>query len=203
MVYDASRDGLSNDVKFYVYDNTQRLNTVALDSEGGKATPHLCLSCHGGVYDDATHSVNGASFLPFDTAAFKYSNRSGYTLADQQESFRKLNRLVKQSNPAPAITQLIDGWYAASGGVGTQGAVQDEGYIIPAYDGNSADRALYLRTIKPFCRSCHVAQTVDLTNLAQLNAARDNVFPPPGAAARARCGLPFCQRGWQRTVWRR
>lgn len=183
MVYDVSRDGLANDVTFYVYDeNGNRLNSVALDSEGGKAVPQLCLSCHGGNYDSATNAVNGASFLPFDTAAFKYSNRGGYRLSDQQDAFRRLNRLVKQSNPTPAITTLIDGWYASTGGITTTGATLNESYVPPAYDGNSSDRGVYLNAVKPFCRSCHVAQTFNLASPADLNAARDNLFPPPSSS---------------------
>ena len=176
MVYDASEDGNPNDIKFYVYPNSGRLNEVALDSEGAKAIPQLCLPCHGGSYNEATNSVSGASFLPFDTAAFKYSNQAGYTLADQQEEFRLLNKKVKATNPASAISTLIDGWYASSGGLNTVGATENESFIIPTYDGNSSDRSVYLNTVKPFCRSCHVAQGYNLVDPAQLANARDNVF---------------------------
>jgi len=39
---------------------------VALDTEGPKFLPQVCMSCHGGTYNPTTRKVDGASFLPLD-----------------------------------------------------------------------------------------------------------------------------------------
>ena len=83
----------------------------ALDGEGFKTNPRMCMACHGGKYNSTTHSVTDAQFLPFDVYYFQYSMEAGYTIDDQQEGFRKLNALVNQTNPEPEIAAFIDGLY--------------------------------------------------------------------------------------------
>ena len=156
MVYSRTLDNLANDVAFYIYDPSgNRLDGVALDSEGDKFTPRMCLACHGGTYDSFTNSVYNANFLPFDVASFQYSQQAGYTLAAQQEKFRQLNALVKDAYPTPQITELIDGWYAGAGGVNTPGSTFDGNFVPSGY---VSDPGLYNNFFKPYCRSCHVAQ---------------------------------------------
>jgi CSLREA domain-containing protein len=171
MVYKNALAGQPNDVSFYIYapDGT-RLNSVALDGEGEKFTPQLCLPCHGGNYDGTTHSVSGANFLPFDTASFSYSAQAGYTLADQQEAFRQLNALVWGTNPTALITELIDGWY---GDVNTPGNTPNPNFVAPGYAG---DPGLYNNVVKPYCRTCHIAQGFNLGTPADVSAAQYAVF---------------------------
>ncbi len=168
MVYSRALDGQANDVKFYIYDAVTgaRLNSVPLDSQGEKYGPQMCLACHGGAYDAFNNNVFGANFLPFDTGSFGYSQQAGYTLAAQQEKFRQLNALVKDTLPPASMTELIDGWYAAGGGVGAPGATLDAGFTPPGY---ASDPALYHTVFAPYCRACHVAQTgYPLTTPAEL-----------------------------------
>jgi hypothetical protein len=95
MVYKRSAAGSANAVTFYVFDGDGDLFlSPALDGEGGKTNPRMCMACHGGSYDSATHSVAGAQFLPFDAYFFQHSSQAGYTLQDQEEGYRKLNELV-------------------------------------------------------------------------------------------------------------
>jgi hypothetical protein len=155
MVYDSTKNNGPNDVQFFVYDqNGTRLNKVALDSEGEKFSPQVCLPCHGGRYDATTDSVTGAQFLPFDAESFKYSQMSGYPRSDQQEAFRKLNALVLATNPTPAIQQLINGWYGNA--VSQPGQTPNDNFVPPGFAGKTD---LYNEVIKPYCRTCHIAST--------------------------------------------
>ncbi len=168
MTYSRALDGLADDVKFYIYDAVSgaRLNSVPLDSEGEKFAPQMCLACHGGIYDSVGNNVYNANFLPFDAASFQYSGQAGYTLADQQEELRRFNAFVKDTNPPAQLSALIDGWYAAGGGVLQTGATFDAGFTPPGYAG---DEAFYHTVVAPYCRSCHIAQlSYPLTTPAEL-----------------------------------
>lgn len=177
MVYVNALNGLGNDVRFYVYDNAgNRLNKVALDSEGDKFVPYICLPCHGGTYNSTTNAVTGASFLPFDLPSFRYSSQSGFTAANQEEEIRLLNSMVRDTNPEPLITELINGWYAGTGGVNNANAVLDDSFIPAAYNGNANDRALYNNVYKLYCRTCHTAQGTTLSNPGDLGIASYAVF---------------------------
>ncbi len=158
----------ANEVRFYTYNAADTLVTeAALDSEENKQIPGLCMSCHGGFYDSVTNSVTGAKFLPFDMDAFDYSASSPWRRNDQQEEFRKLNAMIKDSKPGPSSTALIDGWYAATGGVNTLNAVQDSDWVPPAWNG---EKVLYSKVVKPFCRTCHVAIPIPMDTPVQFKA---------------------------------
>ncbi len=177
MVYTFAINGQPNDVKFYVYDTAgNRLNSVALDSEGAKFVPNLCLACHGGDYDDTTDKVTDANFLPWDIDSFIYSPTAGSTKTDQLEQFRVLNAMVRLTFPDSKITNLIDGWYGGANAVSNPGAVYDDSYILPAYDGNATNQQLYNEVVKPYCRGCHMAQGFDLEDPTQLGSAFSAVF---------------------------
>ncbi|MCC7359726.1 MAG: CSLREA domain-containing protein [Anaerolineales bacterium] len=170
MVYNYLNEGNPNDVMFYIYDVAGALiQQVALDSEGDKAVPHLCLPCHGGDYDAANNAVSGASFLPFDAGSFFYSGQPGYTRAGQEEPLRRLNAFVYNSFPDPKIKALIDGWYGGLDAVYTPTRKLNADYLPAAFDGSDADRALYTEVARPYCRGCHVAQGYALETPAQFD----------------------------------
>jgi hypothetical protein len=155
-------------VDFYVFDGQgQRINAAALDSEGAKAIPQMCMACHGGTYSPQTHRVTGASFLPFDVFSFHYSTTPSYTRSAQEEQFRKLNAMVKLMNTRPAIVEMIDAMYPQ--GVGAQGSIATDTQV-PA--GWTSQSNLYKNFVTPYCRGCHVASTLsfqtyqDFKNLA-------------------------------------
>src|SRR5262249_37124210 len=65
-------------VRFYIYDGSgNRSDTAALDREGQKSVPQMCMACHGGEYVGPIHQAVGSSFLPFDVNSFKYSAKPG------------------------------------------------------------------------------------------------------------------------------
>jgi len=157
-------ESVKNRVSFYVYgadEAAPALTEVALDNQGAKLVPGLCLSCHGGEpsAQDSTNIV-GAEFLPFDVESFSYSKRPGYTLPDQYEAFRKLNAIVRHTAvkfPSP-IVELIDGWYPSAvpgDGVLTPLALPDTDFVPSAFAG---DERLYDGVVKPYCRMCHISQ---------------------------------------------
>src|SRR5204862_4439341 len=56
MDYSAPPGGGAKVVKFYVWNAAGNLqNQAALDSEGFKSVPQICLVCHGGTYSESTH----------------------------------------------------------------------------------------------------------------------------------------------------
>ncbi len=166
-----------NNVKFYVYDkNGDLANLAALDGEGEKAVPQICLACHGGSYDRSAHSVFAASFLPFDMSQFKFGIDQSATLQAQQETFRRLNLLVKHTapnftNPNDPVRSLIDGLYRDSGGVETVNATPSLTYTPSGWAGHES---LYLEVMAPYCRGCHIAQRqgLDFLDYNQILAAK-------------------------------
>jgi hypothetical protein len=158
-------------VKFYVYDNTDTASARAiLDTETSAAnhftggySPFNCLTCHGGNYNPATGTVTSAAFLPFDVYSFRYSTQPGFRQADQEESFRLLNALVRSTRPLlpggvpDGIVTFIDGMY--SGQVGTPGAKANNTWIPPGW---TANPNMYTGIVKPFCRTCHLPMSGDL-----------------------------------------
>jgi len=154
----------ANAVRFYVFAaDGSLLKAVALDSEGPKNVPHLCLACHGGSF--TSNNASEALFLPFDVFSFLYDQVEGQTLASQQEQFRQLNDFVKQTNPANnAIQGFIDGLYPC--GVSTPNCAAVDSPFTPT--GWSSNPALYQTVTRQYCRTCHIAQpSVDWTAASQ------------------------------------
>jgi hypothetical protein len=161
-------------------------NDHSADPNGKKASPGTCLNCHGGTADFSgpTHSaantaVTGANFLPFDAQLFGYDTTAGsaFTEVAQRQTMRKLNAMVKGTQPvAPAISATIDGWYAWCGGVATPGcAIDDAGHPFTPAGWSTPTAAqlatlgssnlpngamlvnLYQNTSRKYCRTCHLA----------------------------------------------
>jgi hypothetical protein len=130
------------------YANQSALTSgAAFDSQGRKGVPHACLSCHGGTYNPLTKQVTGASLLPVVPARLRVRR------PEQEESIRRVNQLILQSTPAPAIVDQIQAMY--NGAPNTPGAVANDA-AVPA--GWSQQPGLYRQVIAPYCASCHFAQ---------------------------------------------
>jgi len=147
-------------VRYYVYDIQGNLSkTAALDREGPKLVPQMCMACHGGEYSTQTHEATGTSFLPFDVFTFLYSEKPGLRLNDQQENFRRLNLLVKNTNPNPEnqnqpIHRLIDDLYNSQVSVANTKAVPPK--TPPSWAGHDV---LYQSFYARYCRTCHSASS--------------------------------------------
>jgi hypothetical protein len=128
---------------------------AALDSQGFKAVPGVCIACHGGNYDAGSHNVTSpaARFLPFDTPSLIYDAvNAQFSASAQSEAFRILNVMTRNADtdgqaPGPfnnyitsqTIRDLIAGWYSWCGGVDSAGcSIDDAGHaFIPT--GNCAN----------------------------------------------------------------
>ena len=168
-------------VNFVVFNaDGNRAREAQLDNRNQhRSVPNNCLTCHGvdTGYNASAHSISGrANFLPFDVSAFRFSTASGYTRAAQEDAFRRLNRMVRDSTaPTAAITSLIDGAYADTGGVAATGAQWNDYHVPAAWQGGSTrdNVTLYNGVVKPYCRTCHVsagayrdfAEAADFANL--------------------------------------
>lgn len=152
-------DGL-NPVRFYAYGAAgQRLTAVALDSEGPKSFPGLCISCHGGTFDPDSAQISGANFLPFDVGLFRYADQDGKRLVDQQEAFRQLNALVLTTPVTDGIHNEINTLYLDPRGeshLNEPGAQAATRYVLDAWQ---SAPVLYQEVIRPYCQGCHSALT--------------------------------------------
>jgi hypothetical protein len=147
----------------------------ALDGQGAKPMPDMCLACHGGSYDSSSHLVTGASFLPFDLDSFLYDAAGdphvglGMDTQTVQEQFRLLNATVLATNNSnQPIKDLMQLWYGGNanwmnqpgtlfqlGGSdlqpGTSGSNLNGGW-------NATNTVLYDNVVRPACRTCHIAR---------------------------------------------
>ncbi|MCY1034263.1 hypothetical protein OV207_22600 [Corallococcus sp. BB11-1] len=160
MVYQPPANN-PNSVQFIVYDALgARTPEAVLDNTGRhKTVPNNCLSCHGvnATYDASTHTVSGASFLPFDVFSFRYSSATGFTSAAQASALRQLNNLVKRTEPAKGVDDFIQGMYAPLQ-VANPTAVAKDTYVPVGWTGNGKkDVGLYNGVVKQYCRTCHMS----------------------------------------------
>jgi len=190
-----------NNITFYVYKaDGSRLNFAALDDEGFKSVPRMCMACHGGSYSPhtgtASASVTGTSFLPFDVHSFYYSKLHQDTkgVDQQQEAFRILNSLVKTTNGGDqaisaqtpqqaAIVEFINGQYCpdlVNGGILNPCSTPVEKALSPAISGYfpvgwKNQQKAYSEAIKPYCRMCHMAQIPTFLSSGDLSGVQNLV----------------------------
>lgn len=206
MVYTPPAN-VTGSVNFVVYNRVgQRQNTAQLDSTGAHVSiPNNCLTCHGisSFYDPGSHLVNGnAKFLPFDPFAFKFSSQSGFTRADQQDAFRRLNLMVLDTSPTSAITHLISGLYAPKDPTDST-AVATDNYVPNPWEFLNSKRdgtAMYRGIVKPGCRTCHISSTNPALDFLQpddwyslLPAIRHNICDKTAGGVRGHA-MPQAER---------
>jgi len=174
MEYDPNPADKLFGVQFWAYNGAGAyISAAALDSEGAKPLPGICLGCHQGNYTVGTGNVaSGAQFLPFDLDSFLDgagtlgtpfpTDASTAFVTSQQSSFHALNNMIsaiaQSENPqVTAITQLIQPgfWYsnatASTPFTFNQGAAQLPGAPFGSH------APLYDSVVKVVCRTCHIA----------------------------------------------
>lgn len=170
----------TNKVQFWAYKGDAAgsyFPDPALDVEGNKPMPDICMGCHQGSYGGAGQLVSGAVFLPFDVDSFlgDDGNPLQNTLGSgaprpAQPDFRQLNQFALQSangsSASAAFQRLMDIWYKDAGhptGVNDPAATYHFGQGAAALNAQtpgifSQHQALYDDVVKPACRTCHVAR---------------------------------------------
>jgi hypothetical protein len=231
-VVEAVGAQFQNTVEFFVYDaNGNPLQFAKLDSDAPKVVPGICLACHGGAYDSTAHTVTDARFLPFDMSSYIFDVNASigvkislggppyiigrrtpnpFSEPNEQESFRNMNQLVRNANKtttgtlitAQTVNDLIDGWYAWCGGVGTAGCTIDETNhpFVPSANctdpsnpptcGWTANATFYHDVPRVFCRTCHVAHS-DAFNWESYTYVTGD--PTAVSSAIASHSMPFAQ----------
>jgi hypothetical protein len=180
MEYSAGPGG-GRIVKFYAYgggeSDSERIFSADLDGAGQKFVPNLCLNCHGGVYNPENPNsptaaeVNmGSSFREFDIYSFRdgtVANVNGPALAignheivdmadGQQPNFLEQNKIVRNSGPEAAISEIIDLWYNGTDSLPFNEDAVPSGWVTDDNIDNTED--LYLKVVAKSCRTCHIAQ---------------------------------------------
>jgi hypothetical protein len=126
MEFDPVKYGVNNSVQFWAYGpgpSSTYISAAALDSQGAKPLPGICLACHQGSYNvGAGNTASGAQFLPFDLDSFldgagatgtPFPTDAGTPfVSSQQTSFHALNNMISaieqaQNPQVTAIPQLI------------------------------------------------------------------------------------------------
>lgn len=175
-----------NAVSFVVYDGAGAIATQAqLDTFGDNMSiPNNCINCHGGArYDAAQNAVIGARFLPFDPSGFEFAPaRAGYRDVDQFPRIHELNQLIAQTEPTPAIREMIEGF-------GTAPSRPALDFVPAGWSATTASRKVYTETVAVACRSCHTSLTgaLDFRTAESFESFRtqiaDSLCGPSGLAA--------------------
>ena len=201
-----------NRVSFFTYgDNNQLVSAAALDTEGAKPTPGICMACHGGRLDKTSQAgsvfVVGAAYLPFDVQSFRYSSAAGRGLDDQQEAFRRLNELVVESRPNDTnlnrpIVRFINGLYQTGAG-GVHGVGNRAGNSVTPAGWQGRD-VTYQFVAKQYCYMCHMAlgENLDFTtfnNFNSLSALIDADVCAGAGRPMPHAQVPF-EKFWRTTV---
>ncbi|MES2676092.1 MAG: hypothetical protein V4660_17770 [Pseudomonadota bacterium] len=188
--------GNTTDNAFYQFDTGRGLPMPGQNAPG-QPVPGVCLACHGGTLDAATGTISNAHFLPFDTFSLDFVDQTDRNKATLQ--FNKLNAWVYRAEllanpyPAPGTTQptsqhqIIDflkGSYlpapgTAAGSEIAATAVMNDNYVDARFtpanssaEDLSAYVSAYKSVVRPYCRGCHMAQTIALTP-SRLSSACD------------------------------
>lgn len=200
MEYSPGVGGGAPFVKFITFGPGGELfQSVNLDGRGEKFMPGACVVCHG-AFDDGNvgyghYPENGsgnpnlsATFLPFDVENFAFANHNGLRRPDQEPAFLALNKIVLDTNPNPAVVDVITlGYSSFASSVFLDDQVPlgwDISTPIPGAANGLTPRNLYLGAIRPSCRTCHAA----MAPAAGLDFRDFATFDGLGVAVHRVCG---------------
>jgi len=143
--------------------------SVELDSQGERFLPHACLACHGGRFDSQSGRVSGASPLALDprglaqgaTLLSEYPP-SNLKLSGLPQWLRNLHTAMSTSSVAPGVQAYIND-------------ISSGGYLdfsgIPT--GWQGQPDIYRKIYRPYCASCHSAQSGPLDFRAWADLVRE------------------------------
>jgi hypothetical protein len=204
MEYDPTAGG--NAVQFWAYKGDgSYLAHPALDVQGPKPMPDMCLACHQGSYAGTPGAkVGGAAFLPFDLDSFLDDTATPFPTSVKvtpalQQQFHLLNNTVTGTNPPPGVGQLEQLWYSSNNPsvpfTFNQGAAQLPNQ--PFFQNNIHHEPLYDSVVKVVCRTCHVALPgVEWNAFDQMN--NEGGFIHTLACAPGSLKMPHAEVPWKR-----
>jgi hypothetical protein len=203
-------------VRFFAYGpgaNGTRIKAIKLDTEGPKPIPgelhHVSRRqvrrrpAHRGRNAQRTWRwIPAEGFVPAVRIRARSRTRPSIPTprADQEEKFRLLNSLVRDTRPekrdGPGITSMIFGMYGHDGGgIDTPGQTANSNWVPVEWESAGLSN-LYRDVVKPFCRTCHAARTTlgnpddpannpsfNLISLAPTLHLRKSGKPTPGITA--------------------
>jgi hypothetical protein len=175
-------------VQFFVFDGDgNRQEWAQLDSMGPRPHPQICTNCHGGSYDDTTHLVSGAHFLPldpdlvdfgtaphdrasqenaihavnaiaFDTTVFTDSDDDGHFDARTTRGNTSSQRLTAEQSANIWRMYFIPGQQDIYSMGATAGSVgRPMGWISDDATQDQRVGDLYAKVVYPYCATCHNA----------------------------------------------
>jgi hypothetical protein len=180
------------EVQFYVYGpDGVRLDYAQLDTHGPRPHPHVCMNCHGGVYDESKHLAKYARFLPLDPSVVVFPSGPNVppslTREGQEERIRIANLASTRSPLTPAQQELLHELY--EGQISVPGAVTRNSWLPVAWRGNREDEQLFDKVVKPYCATCHLAAQ---TGLDGSTLASYSMFRSPAEMRRVPLAAVLC-----------
>jgi hypothetical protein len=149
------------EVQFYVYGaDGRRTDWAQLDNYGPRPHPHICMSCHGGAYDEGKHLAKNARFLPLEPNLVVFAPEGGdtppsLTREGQEERIRIINAATLRTPLSPAQEEMIHELYG--GQVAVPGARSRPSWLPAGWRGDPRAEALFDQVIRPYCGTCHMA----------------------------------------------
>ena len=175
-----------------------RENMVDIDGRGDKAMPGPCIACHGGRDDALTppdasgkprfnlllNAVSGArgdvlgQLPPFEVSSFQFSDKPGYTRAEQEPMLKTMNKWVLCSYPLHAASTFPEDACRRAASPGEwQGTAAS--LIKAAYGGDGLPNPAYVEPAAP---------------ASWVEAGQTALFQTSGAGGRARASRPASSR---------
>jgi hypothetical protein len=146
-------------VQFFVYGPSgRRQDWAQLDTLGPRANPHVCMNCHGGVYDEQRHLAKFARFLPLDPNVVSFGDETetpAITRAVQEERIRRLNALALRTPITSGQRGMLHELY--NGQIQSPGAVSALTWQPPGWRDTEEHKQLFDQVVKPYCITCHLA----------------------------------------------
>lgn len=211
-------------VQFFVFDgNGDRQQWAQLDAMGPRPHPEVCTNCHGGSYDNESHLVVGARFLPLDPDLVSFGT-TPYDRASQENAVHAVNALTYDTTVL--VDTNHDGLFDTSTTLGAsdaqrlspeQGADIAAMYSVvgeqdihslratarsvrPPQGWTSADPSqnqrladLYTKVVRPYCVTCHNAVGPGLRSNFRTSDALTNGFLSSAMCTSGQYGMPNAQ----------
>jgi len=146
-------------VQFFVYGpHGRRQDWAQLDTIGPRANPHVCMNCHGGVYDADRHLAKFARFLPMDPNLMTFGDATeapAITRPVQEERIRRLNAFALRTPITPGQREMLHELYG--GQIEKPGAVSLTNWQPSGWRAAPEHREMFDQVVKPYCITCHLA----------------------------------------------